>query len=222
MASKEVKKKSGNKLSPKEKRKLEASIRKCMGQGKTDLEIMEKLNLQPHIYQAYMRRIIDIDRDKFQNLTSVDVYSNFISRSDESVRQLNDMQARFKYKKQFTALVAAIKMKHDINKDVIKYGQELGFIEKKGNDVQVEAEISFSTMTTEDVEKQVEVEITRLNQMAGGNIIEMRPELLATLEGDEKRIKKYIPANVGYAKEDIPIKTKKTKTKIKLKLKKRM
>lgn len=223
MATEKKKKKSKkNKgLSVTEQNDLELKVRKYIGKGYTGLEIIEKLSLQPHVYQRYMQRITDGDRSTFEEQTSVEVYTNFVERCNESVRQLNNMQERFKYKKQFTALVAAVKMKHDINKDVIKYGQELGFIEKKGNDVSVEAEISFSTMTTEDVEREVQNEVARLNEMAGGNIIEMRPELLATLEGDEKRVKSYIPDNVGTVEEIKPIKKKITKTKVKLKLRKR-
>lgn len=207
--------KKSNKLTAIQQRELETSIRQYKGKGFSDLEILEKLNLQPHIYKQYLARIHDIDRENFTGLDSVKVYSEFVEKSRALVKDLDKMQKRFDYRKQFTALVAAVKMKHDINKDVVKLGQQLGFIENKGGDkISVEAEMTFTTMTTEDVKREVENEMARLNNMASQPIIEMRPELLASLEGDENRIRKFIPDNIH-----IPEDKEKTKTKIKTKVK---
>jgi len=214
------KKKKSNKLTAIQQRELETSIRQYKGKGHSDLEILEKLNLQPHVYKQYLARINDIDRENFQSLDSVKVYSDFVEKSRALVKDLDKMQKRFDYRKQFTALVAAVKMKHDINKDVVKLGQQLGFIENKGGDkISVEAEMTFTTMTTEDVKKEVENEMARLNNMASQPIIEMRPELLASLEGDEKRIRKFIPDNIYVPEEEEKTKTK-VKTKVKLKRRK--
>lgn len=207
--------KKSNKLTAIQQRELETSIRQYKGKGFSDLEILEKLNLQPHVYKQYLARIHDIDRENFTGLDSVKVYSEFVEKSRALVKDLDKMQKRFDYRKQFTALVAAVKMKHDINKDVVKLGQQLGFIENKGGDkISVEAEMTFTTMTTEDVKREVENEMARLNNMASQPIIEMRPELLASLEGDEQRIRKFIPDNIF-----IPEEKEKTKTKIKTKVK---
>ena len=44
---------------------------------------------------------------------------------------------------QWTALVAAIKQKHEISKDLFKMGQELGYIDKRVTEVKVESEFTF-------------------------------------------------------------------------------
>lgn len=222
MVKKKKKKKKKNKhrsgLTAIEQRDLESQIRGKIGSGLSDSEIINKLNLQPHVYKQYVQRIYDIDNERFNRLDSVRVYTDFVERSRENIKALDGMQRRFDYRKQFTAMVAAIKQKHEIHKDVVKLGQQLGFIEQKGGEVEVETEFSFSTMTTEDVKKEVEYEIARLNKLADKNIIEMRPELLATLEDDEKRIKKYIPSNVILPEEL----NRKHDTRIKIRLKKRI
>lgn len=206
-------------ISRKEKREIETEVRNLKGRGLSDLEIMAKLSIEAKAYKHVLARIKDKDREKFTHLDSVDVYSDFVEKSRILVKDLEKMQKRFDYRKQFTALVACIKQKHDINKDVVKMGQQLGFIEDKGGgEVSVETELVFSTMTTEDVKSEVKKEVARLNAMAGKSVIEMRPELLSTLEGDEKRIRRFIPDNITIQEpEDKDNKKLKIKTKMKLK-----
>lgn len=219
--SKKKRKKRNRGLTAADQRSMEQNIRKQIGRGHSDLVIVEKLGIKPRTLKEYKLRIFDIDQSKFQSLNNVKVYTDFVEKSKQNINDLDEMQQRFKWKHQYTALVACVKMKHEINKDVLKTGQQMGFIEQQGNEVTVEAEMSFSTMTTDDVKQEVADEVARLNEMAQGkNLIEMRPELLATLEEDEKRIKRFIP--VESQAEPVEVKKPKKKLKIKVKLKKRL
>tara|TARA_R110000803_G_scaffold128306_2_gene195729 strand:+ start:428 stop:1120 length:693 start_codon:yes stop_codon:yes gene_type:complete len=212
------KKKRRTGLTSAEQNSLDDEVRQLMGRGKSDVKILEQLGLTatPQVLSSIKKRIHITDTETFSQLNNVKVYTEFVEKSKQNINDLEEMQQRFKWKHQYTAIVAAIKMKHEINKDVIKTGQEMGFIEKKGNEVSIEAEMSFSTMSTDDVKQEVADEVARLNELANGNIIEMRPELLATLENDEARIRKFIPS--GSILEEEP-KAKKTKTKMKMKVK---
>lgn len=220
--TKKKKKKKSRGLTAADQRTMEQSVRNGIGRGQSDIVIMEKLGIQPHVLKEYKLRIFDIDQAEFQSLNNVKVYTDFVEKSKQNINDLEEMQQRFKWKHQYTALVACIKMKHEINKDVLKTGQQMGFIEVQGNEISVEAEMSFSTMSTDDVKQEVADEVARLNAMANGagNIIEMRPELLATLEEDEKRIRKFIPADS--IKEPLVEKKRQPKVKVKVKLKKRI
>jgi len=213
------KKNRGKSLTASEQRQMEIKIRGLIGKGKNGAEIMEDLHLQPHIFMTYLSRIKDIDRDDFQKITSVDVYTTAIEKSRTLVKELQSMRKRFDYRKQFTALVASIKQEHEINKDVVKLGQELGFVEKKGAEVSVETELLFSTMTTEQVLEEVQNEIERINHMAMGKDIIMRPELIEALGDNPDQVQKYVP---DYIQIDKDKHKKKVKVKTKIKLKKRM
>lgn len=204
-----------------EQRELEANIRQYKGKGFSDLEILEKLNLQPHVYKQYLQRIYDIDREDFEGLNSVKVFTDFSEKSRALVKELDRMQKRFDYRKQFTALVACIKQKHEINKDRIKLGQQLGFIDQKANEVSVETEMTFSTMSTEEVQREVQKELNKLNEMAHKPTVEMRPELMNTLGEDEADMKRFVPSNISISEEDSKPKKRKTKVKTKVKLKRR-
>lgn len=217
------KKKKRRGLTSSSQKELEKQVRKYIGRGFSDLMILEKLGLEdkPQTLTATKNRINVIDSEEFHGYTSVKVYTEFIEKCRQNINDLSEMQTRFKYKGQYNALVACIAKKHDINKDVLKIGQQMGFIEQKGNEISVETELSFTTMTTEDVQDEVAKEVARLNDLASGeNIIEMRPELLATLEEDERRIKKYIPSEAFVEPERLS--KPRIKTKIKVKLKKRI
>ena len=219
--TKKNKKKRNRGLTATDQRSMEQSVRSCIGKGFSDYKILETLGIQPHTLKEYKLRIFDNDQEEFASLNNTKVYTEFVEKARQNVKDLDDMQQRFKFKHQYTALVACIKMKHEINKDVLKVGQQVGFIEQQGNEISVETEMSFSTMSTDDVKKEVAHEVARLNDMAqGGNIIEMRPELLATLEEDEATVKKYIP-NEAIVEPIVPKKSK-SKIKIKVKLKKRL
>ena len=213
------KKKKSKKLSASQQRQNEIKIRELIGEGLNPTEIMEEMNLQPHILLTYLNRIRAIDEEQFKGLTSVEVYSTFIEKSKKMIRELQKMRKRFDYRKQFTALVASVKQEHEINKDVVKLGQQLGFIENKGGEISVESEMVFSTMTTEQVQEEIQNEIERLNNMATGSTVIMRPELIETV-GDNEKVKKYIPDYVE-VKEEEKTKKKKAKIKTKIKLKRR-
>jgi len=218
VAKNKKKRKKSKNLSASGQRQMEISIRTKIGQGKNPAEIMEELGLQPHIFATYLKRIKDIDQDFFQSMTSVDVYTNFVEKSRSLVKELRQMRKRFDYRKQFTALVASVKQEHELNKDVVKLGQQLGFIEQKGAEITVESEMTFSTMTTEEVKNEIQNEMERLNNMASGSTVMMRPELIEAV-GDSETVKKYVPDYVKM--EKVKPKKKKVKVKTKVKLKRR-
>ena len=199
---------------------MEIDIRVKIGEGKNPAEIMKELDLQPHVFSSYLSRIKDIDKNFFETMSSTDVYTNFVEKSRGMVKELRVMRKRFDYRKQYTALVASVKQEHEINKDVVKLGQQLGFIEQKGAEISVESELTFSTMTTEEVRNEVNNEIERLNNMVTQSTIIMRPELMDALGNDKDSIKKYVPDYISIEEEKY--KKKKIKVKTKIKLRRRM
>ena len=220
MGKKRKKRSNSNSLTAKGQRQMEVDIRVKIGEGKNSAEIMEELDLQPHVFASYLSRIKDIDKNFFETMSSTDVYTNFVEKSRGMIKELRVMRKRFDYRKQYTALVASVKQEHEINKDLVKLGQQLGFIEQKGAEISVESELTFSTMTTEEVRNEVNNEIERLNNMVTQSTIIMRPELMDALGNDKDSIKKYVPDYIAI-EEEKPRK-KKIKVKTKIKLRRRM
>lgn len=211
-----VKKKKG--LLKSEQRKFMGQIRKLIGKGKTDEDIGEELGLRTDQVQAIKRKIYQIDKVRFQNFDRFSVYSDYVGRSTQMVKELDEIKTKFRNRGQWTALVAAIKQKKDIFDSVIKMGQDFGFIDKKATEVKIEGEMSFSTMTDKDIQAEIAREVERMHQIAKGNVVEMRPELLGVTDED---VQKFVPANLVR----LPAKKEnrmKMKTKVKVSLKKRV
>ena len=214
MTEKNIIKKSKN-LSPVEQRKLENKIRKLIGRNFSDFEILEELDLQPHVLRYYKQRIYDIDSEKFKHLDSVTVYSDYCEKARCMIKEFDKIKTRFTNRGQWAALSNAIKEKNIIYKDVIKLGQEFGFIERKANEISIQGEMSFASYSTDEIKDELAKEVKKLNDMARGKIINMRPEMLETLDTGTEKLKKFFPVNIQ--KIEKPVEKKVVKKKLKLK-----
>ena len=213
----EKKKRKNRNLTAVEQRELEHKVRDLLGKNYTDFEILQRLNLQPHVLKYYKQRIYDIDHDRFQRFDKVTVFGDYVEKSRRMIKELDELKVKFRNRGQWTALVAAVKEKNVIYKDVIKLGQDFGFIERKASEITVQGEMSFATYTMEEVKKELKEEVARLNQMAKGDVIEMRPELLESLDEDTEKIKKYFPVEIKEPQKKKIKKKKVIKKKLKLK-----
>lgn len=168
----------------------------------------------------YKKRILERDKMVFGKLDSVAVYSDYLMKGRQMIRELDELKVKFRNRGQWGALVAAVKQKKDVYDSVIKLGQDFGFIDKKVAELKVSAEMSVTPMTEADVKKEVEDEVKKLTQLAEGKIIDMRPELLGVV--DEQEVKKFLPNNVKLVEHKKRKKKPVVKTKIEVTLKKRI
>lgn len=199
-------------LTKKERRSLVLEVRKLIGKNLVDEEIMEHLNLQPHILADVKREILAVDTAIYSNLSSAGVMSDYVAKSRKSIQELDEIKIKFKNRGQWSSLVAAIKVKNDIHKDVIKLGQDLGFIDKKSGELKISGEMQFSTITDAEVMADIQKEIADINKMVGRKTINMRPEILDAVGTD---VQKYLPAPAN-VQDDEATRPKKTKTKKKV------
>ena len=202
-------------LSRAEQRQCMAQIKHLIGKNKTDEEIAEELNIRNDQVELLKRKMYRIEKVRYQNLDKYVVYSDYVYKSTQMVKELDEIKTKFRNRGQWTTLVAAIKQKGEIYDKVIKMGQDFGFIDRKAAELKIEGEMSFSTMTDKDIRTEIEAEVKKMHQLAAGKVIEMRPELTGVTDDE---VASYVPANLI----QIPEKSKtKIKTKIKVTLKKR-
>lgn len=205
-----AKKQSPKKRTIIERRELLAEIRKRIGKNLTDDEIIDELGLQPHILADYKRQLLDFDRAAFEHLDSVTVYSEYIQRIRRIINELDWAMKICKEKGQGQALVNAIWRKKEAYDSVIKLGQDFGFIEKRASELRVSSELSFSTMTEEEVKEEIKREVQKMNEITR-NTIPMRGEVVELLD---ESVRNSLPSNVVV----LPSKSK-TKKKVKAKMK---
>lgn len=195
-------------------------IRKLIGRNYDDAKICEKLGISLLQLAPLKRKIYHAAKIRFQNLDKFSVYSDYCDRSSEMVNELNEIKLKFRNRGQWTALVAAVKQKKEIYDSVIKLGQDFGLIDRKETELRVSGEMAFSTMSDRDVKEEIEKEVKKMHEIAAGNVIDMRPELLGVTD---EEVASYVPNNLVRldASKDKKQKTK-IHSKIKVTLKKRV
>jgi len=160
-------------------------VRNLWGKGYTDEEIALQLDASMKSVQKAKAFVLERDRDAFNNLDTAAVYSDYLTKSRSMVARLQALQIKFKKNAQWTALVAAIKEEKELYDSCIKYGQEFGFIEKKPQQLDVNKRIKADyTFTTKQIQNQIDEEVKKLNDLASGKVIDMRPELLGVVGND--------------------------------------
>lgn len=202
-------------LTKAQQRKRIIDIKRLMGKGWTDEEVIDHLEIRPSNFVQYKKQIAETDRAIFTNMDSVGVFSDYCLKMRQLVKELDDVKMKFKSHHQYTALVAAIKQKKEIYDSVIKMGQDFGFIEKKAKELKLKGELSFVTMTEDEVKGEIQAEVKRMNNLLTGQI-DMREELLDVTEAE---VKKYIPATVAKVPEAHK-RIVKTHTRLRLNIKK--
>lgn len=175
-----------------EKRQLMAEIRKLIGKDLNDDEILKYLELRPNILAEYKRQILDYDRAFFESLDSVSAYSDYILKIKQIVRELQSAIQICSKKGQGQALVNAIWRKKEAFDSVLKWGQEFGFIEKRISELKVSSEVSFSTMSDEEVQEEIDREMNRMSAIMDQSTV-MRPEIAELID---PQVKENIPTNV--------------------------
>lgn len=182
-------------LTPVEKRKLAHEVRLLIGKNYSDHEILEALELQPHVLAEVKQQILTLDGEVYKSLSSAMVFSDFTEKSRDNIKQIDNFFKKFKNRGQWSALVAGIKVKQEIYKDVIKLGQDLGFIDKKAGELKLSGEMTFGTMAEHEVMEQVQKEINEINKIIKRRDVPVRAEVM---EAAGEELKQYMP---GHAKQ---------------------
>ena len=204
-------------LKPKEIRALEIKIKKHIGKSYTDSEICEKLDMRPNDLMEYRLRIMEQDKAGIAALDDTTVFSDFLMKMRENIRELDEVRLKFRNRGQWGALVSAVREKRAVYESIIKFGQSLGLIGKKGEELTINGEIITTNEYNEDaINKLIEEEAADMKRMTKGTIIEMRPELI-DVSGEETH--KFLPEPIQKAMKKA---TRKKKTRIKLRLNRRV
>lgn len=205
------------KLSKAEARRCMNRIRHMIGKNYDDAEIAEELNIRSDQVEFLKRRIYQLDKARFQSFDKYAVYTDYVAKSTQMVKELDEIKTKFRNRGQWAALVAAVKQKGEIYDKVIKLGQDFGFIDKKATEIKVEGEMTFSTMSEKDIRAEIESEVKKMHQLASGKVIEMRPELIGVTDDE---VNSFVPGNLLQLESQN--KHTKVKRKIKVTLKKRI
>lgn len=193
-------------LRGKKRTRLVEKIRRLIGKNYTDEEMCQTLGVHPSRLTALKSEILVFDKTFFEHMDSGSVFSDYMMRAKQNMvdlnRLINTTNIRSAQGSEKAAFVAAIKLRGEIHDKCVKMGQDLGHIDRRAKEVKIDLEgsvdFNFSTMSDEDINKEIQAEVKRLHDLADGNIVNMREELLG-VTGDE--IKKFLPEPAGAKKK---------------------
>lgn len=189
-------------LRGKKRTKLVEKIRRLIGKDYSDEEMCNTLGIHPASLTALKTEILTFDKTFFEHMDSGTVFSDYLLRAKQNINDLNRLinttNIRSAQGSEKAAFVGAIKLRSEIHDKCVKMGQDLGHIDRRAKEVKIDLEgnvdFNFSTMSNNDIKAEIQAEVQALHQLAAGNTINMREELLG-VTGDE--IKKFLPAPVG-------------------------
>lgn len=199
------------------RKKFVGKIRRLMGKEYSDQEICDTLDIKSSTLVACKQDILNFDKTFFEHLDSGTVFSDYLLKAKQNNKDLNKLinttNIRSAQGSEKAAYVAAIKLRSEIQDKCVKMGQDLGFIDRKAKEVDInldgDVNFNFQTMTDKEIRAETETEVKRLNEIAEGKVIEMRPELLGVTDSE---VAKFLPTSVIK-----PTKQKKKRSKISLK-----
>lgn len=179
----------------KEKKRLMNDIVRLLAKNYNDHEIADQLDLPMNTLTKYKKEILNRERLEIENANNAEIYADFCQKMSQLIKELDAAKNVAKTKSQITAMVAAIKQKKECFESIMKYGQEMGFIKKEATKSKVEFSggLTFSTMSEEDVRKEIKKELESRKKMLQAPI-DVRPELLGVMDED---VKKFIPKEVA-------------------------
>ncbi|MGE3682419.1 MAG: hypothetical protein AB7G93_11895 [Bdellovibrionales bacterium] len=182
----------------KKKRNLVSDVKKLIGANYTDEEISRKLDIKPTTLAKVKRYLLDSDKALLQKLDPFSYYSDYLVKITYVIRELQTLIGLAKEQGNLQTMVTAIWKKKEAYDSVIKMAQDFGIIPKASSELKLTSELTFSTMTTEEVRSEIQREVLRLKEIASRRIT-IRSEIAQFMDPATKA---KLPDNVIILPED--------------------
>lgn len=167
-------------LTRKQKVELAATIYQHLVDGSTEAEILDDLGITAQHYQIAKSFLLTSKGEEEARLTPEARFARYLIEQERNVADLNDLVSNLDHKKQYSAIVGAIRIRSEIAENVIKTGQTLGVIAKEPERRVLVGGISITEMSEQDLRKGVLSAIGGLSQMierygTGANVRQLSP-----------------------------------------------
>jgi hypothetical protein len=167
-------------LTRRQKIEFAATIYGHLVDGSTEEEIIDELGVTAQHYQAAKQFLLTSKGEEEERMTPQQRYARYMIEQERNIADLNDLVGNLDYKKQYSAIVGAIRIRSEIAENVIKTGQTLGVVSKEPERRVVVGGISITDMSETDLRKGVLTAIGGLSQMierygTGANVRQLSP-----------------------------------------------
>lgn len=147
------------------KRECMAVMRAMLADGKTLDNICVKYKSNYETIDWLEKEIYRLDREAINHTDKITIFIKYCLDQEGIIRELNKVIKKFMESQQASALVGAIKEKSSIYERVIKMGQDLGLIEKSGNQLEIVGGISIANKKPDEIRALLAEQLESLNDL---------------------------------------------------------
>ncbi len=133
-------------LKQSEKTALKSKIRTMIGENYWDDEIMLALNLQPHVYWFYRKKVGTEMLKEFLEGGSNGIFQRYVQFGQQTLKALEEVMTEApKTKRNASAAVQAAKITNDIHNSIVKLACELGLVPKHTKTISFDGQVFAKT-----------------------------------------------------------------------------
>lgn len=188
------KKKRDDMLSRSEKIELAAAIHELMVEGNSDGDIIEELGVTAQDFAAGKKFLLQSIGDEHELMTPKERFAGYLIKSEANLSSLDDLVTNLNHKTQYNVVLGAIRLRQEIQNQIINTGQTLGLIAKEPERKILLGGLAVTDLADKDLRKGV------VNAIAGLSG-------LFDKYGDGQNLRQLTPGKLHYG-EAIEVKSK--------------
>jgi len=157
-----------------------------LGEGMSDAEARDAMGLEQDQFDRLKRKLYELEGERLRNRPVEEVFVDYMVEQRACLKALDELGDVFA-PGQLSARVGAIRAKSDIVDKIVKFGQDIGLIDKRPEEKRILAGVMVSDMTNKQLRTMITSELANLNSLIGKygeqSILDMDP---GALHYDEK------------------------------------
>jgi len=153
------------KLTKAQLKEAAATIYNKLSDGLTDKEVIEDMGLAVDEYMVLKEAMLDQKADEVRSRPHEHIYIEYMIAQPGNVRDLTAMIDSLHKKKQYSALVSAVRARSDILDRLVEKGQEFGLIHKTPERKEIVAGVMIAELSNTELKKLILGELGMLNDL---------------------------------------------------------
>lgn len=145
-------------------------IKKMKAYCYTDSEICLELEINGTQLQNYKKAMYKEEIEALKKSTPEEQFIEYRHNQMEVVKDIDTLIERFRDNKMVNAISNALKTKSEILKDIANRAQEMGFMEKKIQELKIINDVDLATLSTDQLFDLVQKQQRLVNKVARGNV----------------------------------------------------
>jgi len=137
-----------------------------LGEGMSDAEARDAMGLEQDQFDRLKRKLYELEGDRLRNRPVEEVFIDYAIEQRACLKALDDLGDVFA-PGQLAARVGAIRAKSDIVDKIVKFGQDIGLIDKRPEEKRILAGVMVSDMSNKQLRSMITSELSNLNSLIG-------------------------------------------------------